>query len=143
MFIVNPLHARSIDNLLRRTQTLKTVSPPCARWRQAVRPAVRRSTVGPARAERSRIPSTVVSNADGAVLGTNGRSAKNQIDKEPALRYGPAMNLAAKDIVPSARARAHTILHEVLTGGGRSTRFCTRTSGSRGSKHATGRSHAI
>ena len=31
------------------------------------------------------------------------------------MRYGPAMNLAAKDIVGlSARARAHTILHEVL-----------------------------
>ena len=31
------------------------------------------------------------------------------------MRYGPAMNLAAKDIVGlAARARAHTILHEVL-----------------------------
>ena len=79
MFIVNPLHTRSIDNLFSTHPNTKTVSPPCARWRQAVRPAVRRSIPAPpALGDRAFRP-PAVRNADGVAPGTNGRCAKNQI----------------------------------------------------------------
>ena len=79
VFIVNPLHARSIDNLFSTHPNTK--NRVAALREMAAGGSASGTTINigpPALSDRAFRP-PAVSNADGAVLGTNGRSAKNQI----------------------------------------------------------------